>query len=139
MFRTFCIIFLLVVLFTVPVHAQDEGRDIQFPASSILIIAATVVLMILNYQLLYRKIDYIADIACVVLMSFFYWREDFFPFASFLISLIFATMRLMVQHDVPLLIMGVVPGRRKVVVGASICLVFLLWCTMLFWKHFQAS
>lgn len=139
MFRTLCIIFLLVVLFTVPVHAQDEGRDAQFPVSSILIIAATVVLMILNYQLLYRKIDYIADITCVLLMSFFYCREDFFPFAPFLISLIFATMRLMVRHDVPLLIMGAVPGRRKVVVGASLCIVFLLWCTMLFWKPFQAN
>ncbi len=93
-------------------------------------------MLMLNYHLLYQKIYFIVDITCVILIGMAFSHYPTFPAGPFLVSLLFATLRLLTRHDVPWLIRSVIPAHKTMFIAAALCIVTFLWCAVIFCPPF---
>jgi len=130
-FRIIAIASFIYFISAAPATACPGCYDAQFPVNPGWILLATGLLMILNYHLLYQKIFFIIDIACVVLLGLAFSHYPTFPAGPFIVSLVFATLRLLTRHDVPWLIRGVIPAYKTRFVTAAFWVVILLWCAVI--------
>ncbi|MHC9538097.1 MAG: hypothetical protein AB9903_01110 [Vulcanimicrobiota bacterium] len=132
MFRIIAIASFIYFISAAPATACPGCYYTQFPVNPGWILLATGLLMILNYHLLYQKIFFIIDIACVILIGLAFSHYPTFPAGPFLVSIVFATLRLLTRHDVPWLTRGVIPAYKTRFVTAAFWVVILLWCAVIF-------